>query len=269
MNREELDIILKDHQAWLCDEGGHRANLQGADLSGADLKGAVLKGAYLQRAYLKGADLKGADLREADLRRTNLTGADLSGVYLREADLQGADLKKADLKWADLQWADLQEADLKGAYLKGADLKGADLKGADLKGADLREADLRRADLSDVITNEHTAGYHLQCPEKGSFTAYKKCIDEKEKPLIVELIIPKDAKRSSATSRKCRASKAIVDSIEDADGNPHEIAYSMYDKEFIYEVGETVSVGDFNEDRWNECSAGIHFFMTKQEAINY
>lgn len=25
----------------------------------------------------------------------------------------------------------------------------------------------------------------------------------------------------------------------------------------------------FDEDRWNECSHGIHFFINKQEAIDY
>ena len=26
---------------------------------------------------------------------------------------------------------------------------------------------------------------------------------------------------------------------------------------------------NFNEDRWNECAAGIHFFITREEAIDY
>jgi hypothetical protein len=28
-------------------------------------------------------------------------------------------------------------------------------------------------------------------------------------------------------------------------------------------------VENFNEDRWNECAAGIHFFITREEAIDY
>lgn len=28
-------------------------------------------------------------------------------------------------------------------------------------------------------------------------------------------------------------------------------------------------VEDFDEDRRNECAAGIHFFITRQEAVDY
>jgi hypothetical protein len=34
-------------------------------------------------------------------------------------------------------------------------------------------------------------------------------------------------------------------------------------------VGETIEVKDFDDDRWNECSAGIHFFITRKEAVEY
>lgn len=32
---------------------------------------------------------------------------------------------------------------------------------------------------------------------------------------------------------------------------------------------ETVSVADFDENRWNECAPGIHFFITREEAVRY
>ena len=44
---------------------------------------------------------------------------------------------------------------------------------------------------------------------------------------------------------------------------------SIHDQTFIYKVGKTVSVCDFDENRWNECAPGIHFFITREEAINY
>ena len=36
----------------------------------------------------------------------------------------------------------------------------------------------------------------------------------------------------------------------------------------LYKVGEMVYPDSFNEDRWNECSNGIHFFINKQDAIS-
>ena len=105
----------------------------------------------------------------------------------------------------------------------------------------------------------------MQCPEVGFYTAYKRAHG-----LIVELLIPADAKRSSATSRKCRASKAKVVSITNVDGTPAgDSVRSDYDSDFVYTVGETVTVDDFDENRWNECAPGIHHFITRGEAVRY
>ena len=91
------------------------------------------------------------------------------------------------------------------------------------------------------------------------------------KQKIIKLEIPKDAKRTSATSRKCRCNKAKVLGIYDYNHNlleDKEVA-SDIDRDFIYRVGEFVEVKDFDEDRWHECSTGIHFFINFEEAVNY
>ena len=158
-------------------------------------------------------------------------------------------------------------ADLRGADLRNANLRGANLRGADLCGADLRGANLCGAKNTDKIAwNAHTAFYPLQCPETGSFIGYKKAADK-----IIMLEICADAKRSSATSRKCRCSKAKVLAITNPDGSESGLSEieSDYDKDFIYRVGETVEVPDFDDNRWNECAAGIHFFITRDEAVKY
>ena len=190
---------------------------------------------------------------------------------LGEDGSERADLCDADLCGANLRDAALCDAALCGANLCGANLRGADLRGADLRGADLRDANLRDADLRDaknidsITWSIYTVFYPLQCPEKGAYTAYKKA-----RGLIVELEIPADAMRSSATSRKCRASKARVISITDVGGNPvgNSVA-SDHDRNFIYRVGETVEVPNFDTDRWNECAPGIHHFVTRGEAVQY
>ena len=163
--------------------------------------------------------------------------------------------------------ADLRDADLRNANLSGTDLSDANLSGTDLRGANLRNADLSDAKNTDKIAwDAHTAFYPLQCPETGSFIGYKKAADK-----IVMLEICADAKRSSATSRKCRCSKAKVLSITNLDGSDSGLTEvrSNYSKEFVYCVGEIAEAPDFDENRWNECSAGIHFFITRGEAVKY
>ena len=204
----------------------------------------------LCEANLRGADLREADLRGADLREANLYGADL-----READLREADLREANLREADLREADLREANLRGADLRGADLRGANLYGADLYGANLREAN----------HNEGTAFLLSQCPD-GAFIGYKKASSH-----IVKLLVPEDAKRSSATTLKCRCSKAKVLEIQNLDGSKSDLKAvpSDRDENFIYVVGKEKEVEDFDEDRWNECSTGIHFFISREMAVKY
>lgn len=275
MKQEQIEKILEEHKAWLNRTGGAKADLHGADLRGADLCGANLYDADLCGTDLCGADLRdaglrGADLYGADLRSANLGGADLCGADMRDADLYdanlcGADLRGANLGGAILGDANLYGADLRGANLGGAILCGAILCGADLRGSGLGGAILGGADLRGVRHDERTAFYAMQCPEKGAYIGYKKAGGK-----IVELEIQEDAKRSSATTRKCRASKAKVLSITSIDGKEHfEGAKSSYDNSFVYRVGETVEVKDFDEDRWNECSTGIHHFITREEAERY
>ena len=205
-------------------------------------------------------------LNEYDFYGANLSGANLRSANLSGANLSGADLRSANLSGANLRSADLRSANLSGANLSGADLRSANLSGANLRSADLRSANLSGANLLNVRYDECTGFFALVCPEEGSFIGYKKANGH-----IVKLRITEDALRSSATSRKCRCSKAEVLSITTLDGEDDGLTSipSNYDSNFIYRVGTTVEVEDFETDRWNECAAGIHFFITRQEAVQY
>ena len=242
------------------------ANLRGADLKGADLKDADLKGADLEdadlgNASLEYANLKGAYLKGANLRGADLKDANLEYANLRNDNLRGANLRNANLIYANLEYANLRNANLEYANLEGANLRGANLKDANLRGADLKGADLEGADYS-----EYTSFLAYQCPIEGSFIGWKKC-----GRYIVKLKICEDADRSSSTSLKCRCSKAEVLEIQNMDGSTADITEicSNYNKDFIYKVGETVEVKDFDKCRWNKCSNGIHFFIDRNVAVAY
>ena len=196
-----------------------------------------------------------------------LRSADLSAADLRSADLHGANLRSADLSDANLRSADLRSADLHGANLRSADLSDANLRSADLSAADLRGANLRDANLSELTVAQTSI-----LPDEGDIIGWKKAITLDGAPIIVKLLIPADAQRSNATGRKCRASTARVLDLQDKQGNslpPDTTAYSSFDLDFTYQKGETVHVEDFDTDRWDECATGIHFFITRIEAIEY
>ena len=230
INREELNKILKEHELWVKGKGGKRANLRCANLENADLE-------YVNLKY-------------ADLKYANLSNTDLSNTDLRYTNLRCVDLRYTDLRYTNLSHADLSYSNLSNANLSNANLSNADLSSANLK---------------DIKTNIHTIGYNLACPEEGSFIGYKKA-----NGCIVKLLILEDAKRSSATTSKCRCNKAKVLDIENIEtGKKVNEINSNYDINFIYKVGEIASVDNFDNNRWNECSTGIHFFVNKENAINY
>ena len=156
--------------------------------------------------------------------------------------------------------ANLRDANLRDADLRGANLCDADLRGANLRDADLRGADLRGANLCDA------KGCYLSCPTEGSFIGWKKASGH-----IVKLRIPEDARRSSATGHKCRCDKAYVMEIQNMDGTKatEDTVRADHDKNFVYTVGATVEVPDFDDNRWSECAPGIHFFIDRRAAVEY
>ena len=235
MTQEELNKILEAHNHYLAQDCEGWKNMR-ADLSNANLS----------NVNLRGADLSFADLSYATLSDADLGGADLSGAYLGDADLSDADLSEANLS--------------------GATLGKADLSGARLYGTILVHTDLSGAKLDKIKYNENTTFFALVCPEEGDFIAWKRVNN-----IIVKLSIPAEAKRSSATTRKCRCEYAKVLELQNLDGTPYngdKVVNKRY-VETIYKVGEIVHPDSWDDNRWNECSHGIHFFITRDEAVRY
>ena len=217
------------------------------------LEEAVKQGANLYGASLYGASLDGANLDGASLGRANLDGASVDRASLYGANLDGASLYGANLYGANLDGASLVRANLYGASLVRANLDGASLDGANLDGASL-----------DGATNIPFVPF--ACPSDGAFIGWKKV-----KNCLVMLEIPEDARRCSCTSQKCRCDKAKVLGITKLDTNEcvSEIKNTSYSPAVTYVVGEMVYPDSFDENRWKECSHGIHFFINKQNAIDY
>jgi hypothetical protein len=191
---------------------------------------------------------------------------DLNAAYSRgepggvRANLQYADLQYADLRRADLRRADLRRADLRRADLQGADLRRANLRRADLQGANLQGANLQGADLRDAKNFPADEIVRRTIVPPGEIRVWKKL----KGGTICELIIPKDIERiGGVVGRKCRARSAIVVSGEGISGGCSSRAPVQYSP------GSTVVAENWDPDPLVECSGGIHFFMTREEAENY
>ena len=154
---------------------------------------------------------------------------------------------------ADLRRANLRAANLYGANLYEANLREADLCEADLRRADLRGAYLRGADLPP-----------FQIPQEGSLIVYKKLANR----ILAKLLIPESAKRTaSLVGRKCRAE--FVDVIELFGCSHSDQARDTYSGELLYAPLSRVYPDKYDPDIRLECTNGIHFFLTREEAEAY
>ena len=215
-------------------------------------KGATTVAAAVTMAVAARANLTGASLNRANLTGANLTGADLTGANLDGANLTGADLTGASLNRASLNRANLTGADLTGASLNRADLTGASLTGASLNRASLNRASLNRANL------ENVKNLFYQIPQEGELIVWKAVAGG-----VCKLRVPPEAKRTATPiGRKCRAE--WVEVLE-APAN----GAGLHDRNVVYRAGEIVRPDKYDPDPRVECTHGIHFFLTKEEAKAY
>lgn len=255
MDCEKITEMLRLHKLWLRgDPEGVRAvffckEFIECDIRGADLTKSVFYGCNFYKSNLSGSNFSYSDLGYNNFSKTDFSESDLSNSSIRCNDFS-----KSNLSRSDIYGTDFSKNDLRGSNLNCSDLSHSNFSSNNLAGAS----------TEGVKFNHLTAFFPKQCPEKGSYIGFKKA-----NKAIIELLIPEDALRSSATSRKCRASKVKVLSITAPDGLTLNEVASDWDKNFIYRVGETIEITDFNKDRWNECSAGIHHFITRKEAEMY
>ena len=211
-------------------------------------------------------DLSDLEFRNLDLGRRDLHNIDFRVCMFIDVVFDGANLSSSSIENARLDGCSLRGVNFQNAYMKGACMRGCDMTGCDIRGADLFSAVLERAALEGVVSDENTKWFRMHCPETGPILGYKKCVNDR----LVQLLIPADAKRTSATMPSCRCSRAKVLTIKSFDDTQEfDEAWSLVDENFVYRKGQWVEVKNFNEDRWFDSTTGIHFWMTKADAIGY
>lgn len=273
-NGKNLKEVLVAHSRWLADLG-------------RDCEDET----YSSQADFSGASLAGIDfycklLDRANFYSVTITDCDFSGCSLHDTNFAASRLKQ--VKFID---ARLSLSNFMSSYIDECNFSGANLCGTVLYSSELRHCNFLDAKFENTCFQFCTARdlqnmpyLPMACPEEGAFVAWKagfllhhKSITsfglETTEPALIKLLIPADAKRSSSFGRKCRASKAKVLDIYHLNGSKcleGAVVQSAWDSDFLYHVGDVVEPEEpFDEDRWVECSSGIHFFMNRQEAIDY
>ena len=232
----------------------------------------VIEKAYFEDIILKNACLKHIMFRDCKFKNCMISDSNLTGTEFVNVNFEHVVFADNNMKLSGYFVSRLKSVKINKCVMFESEFWKTSFKDVTIYKSNLDDSNLKESNFDNVrlIGNSGTL---LKCPEEGSFTGFKK-IFLGNNPLLCKLEIPADAKRSSAFGRKCRCSKAKVLEIWGKDGYgdylvPISRGYSHHDHTFEYKVGETIYPDRFDDNRWDECSNGIHFFITKQEAIDY
>lgn len=227
----------------------------------------------------------------AEFNNCNIVGTTFNNVSFEDTYFYRLITDSAKFYYCDFTEACMDDFTFDDCIFRSCDFSRCDMRGVTFKRCHFYNCDFEEAELppffhpntmEDCINIPYMP---MVCPEEGEFIGYKIASPEQMPVLssivmphenmgpanvLVTLKIPADARRSSAGGRKCRCDKAKVIGLEFFGGHKGEnVAYSKFDARFEYRVGDEISVPFFDENRWNECSTGIHFFINRKEALQY
>ena len=212
----------------------------------------------LSKQDIVDVDISGWELPEnINFDGAVFTNVDMAGTTFRKCNFNHSWFKECKTKGIRFLYCDVQEANF----------RWMDFTGADFSGSNFHHTLFEYATTEDITDNEDTKFYRMACPETGPFIAWKCCTELR----VVQLLVPADARRVSATAETCRCDRAKVLSIKSIDETiSYTWAQSTVDPDFYYEVGKWVEPANgFEPNRWRDSSQGIHFFMERQQAVDY
>ena len=215
-----------------------------------------------------GTNLGSGLFTDLDFSNANFNGADIRNSKFYNCNLSRASFYETRMEGTSMANCNASLARFMRAKMMCMHFMRVNFTHADFTHANLHEATLADCDLSDITISYDTIG--LQDAPEGELVGWGM-----KHNYLIKMIIPKTAKRSWATTRKLRAEYVIVESIIDTmGGRPVDTIdhYSDHRKGYsatVYTVGQTTMPDKWDDDRWNECSHGIHFFLDKREALTW
>lgn len=234
----------------------------------------VIENAYFEDIILKNVCLKDIAFRNCKFKNCMISDSNLTGTEFMNVSFEHVVFTKNNMKLVGYFVSRLKSVEMNRCVMLESEFGETSFEDVTIYKSNLDNSSVVESNFNNIrlIGNSGTL---LNCPEEGSFIGFKGLCSKNGRNLFIcKLEIPIDAKRSSAFGRKCRCSKAKVLEILAVDDEynftiPVEKGFSLHESGFEYKVGEMVYPDSFDDNRWIECSNGIHFFMTKQEAIDY
>ena len=261
-----------------------------------NLYNTVFTDSFINNGIFDNADIDRTKLNKTSCQNSSFIHSTIRHACFSEADLIKSTFKDSLCSHVDFSYCILDQSDFGYTNIQGSNFFDTNLHLVDFSYSEIESSSFYRALLiganfkhsridytttfSEASVEEQSDEYtmapvSIACPEEGSFIGFKVGLkynndDGFVDNVLIKLEIPADAKRSSCTSKKCRCDKVKVLDIIDISSNEHlKEAVSLYDRTFKYRTDETIQISDFDDNRWHECSYGIHFFLSKDDAIRY
>lgn len=246
------------------EDGNHQLNQDDLRKSKQELSDIYSKRKNGERINLQGVILENMDLSGWDLSNTDFTNASFTDMTF-----DGANMDKCNLhsSWF-FGHNSMKNVKLTNADMTEAGMRFVDMSGMDISGSNVYAACFEYTKQDGIKYDENTQWYEMKCPPEGqAFICWKCCTGLR----VVQMLVPKDAKRVMATMETGRTNKVKVLSIKSIDETESfDWAQSTVDPDFYYDVGKWLEPANgFEEDRWRDSSQGIHFFLERAQAVNY
>ena len=250
ITQKSLDRRIKLHEAWLKGKPeGQPLVLRDVKLHGLDMSNHMLRSAVFDTC---------------NIQRVCFDKSNMGGVHFGHSVLQAVTFKRCDIYNTLFSYTQLSRVDFTFARLGHNVFQICGFDDCKFRRANLNLQSFGSAMFGssnfDTATYDRLVKRTAIVPATGSFIGWKKCLNG----VLVKLQIPAKAQRSNATGRKCRAEYAEVLRVIGA-----KTGLSTFDDITQYRAGETVRCHKWNPNRFNECSGGIHFFLTRKEAADY
>jgi uncharacterized protein YjbI with pentapeptide repeats len=242
------------------------ADFGSADFYSADFRFAKFNSANFNSANFSYADFGSADFYSADFRFAKFNSANFNSANFRFANFHYADFNSADFRFANFNSANFRSANFYFANFNSANFNSANFSYANFSSANFNSANFSYANFSSANFKNSIFNYRIT-PETGKFIGWKKAQEK-----IIKLEIQKAENVSGGlVGRKLRTDKVKVLEIQDKEGKKLDLKSisSDYNEKFIYNVGKIITEKDFKKDDKIECDKGIHFFITRDEAVRY
>lgn len=246
---------------------------------------SVVENVKITDAYIVSMCMEGSNINNLDIHVGSIMKVDISEGTIKDSNFNDCSIRASSMRYTHIEESSFKHMKMSSILMSGCEISktkfnagywaDVDATVASFKSCEMTDLSIERCTFTgsnfhkikkeNVAFDSITIGYYNACPTHGSFIGWKVARGH-----LIKLLIPKDALRSSATTNKCRASKAkVLEVTRLKDGEKVKGVPSSRDIQFIYKVGKTMEVPDFDKNRWEECSTGIHFFIDKEAAINH